>query len=81
MSMDGNKLMQQVGTIFGGLMTFFYLGIGSYLIFSPNLYYIDKAMRVILGSSCIFYGLYRAYRTYVKVVEVFFSDDDDEDKD
>ena len=80
MKMNTNRLMQQVGTIFGGLMTFFYLGIGSYLIFSPNLYYIDKAMRVILGSVCIFYGLYRAYRTYLKVVEVFFTDDEDEDE-
>ena len=73
--MNSNRLMQQVGTIMGGLMTFFYLGLGSYLIFSPNLIYVDKAMRVILGSTCIFYGLYRAYRTYVKVVEVFFTDE------
>jgi hypothetical protein len=78
--MNGNRLMKQVSTIFGGFMTFFFLGFGLYFIFSPNLYYVDKAMRVIMGSTCIFYGLYRAYRTYVKVVEVFFRDDNDENE-
>jgi cytochrome c biogenesis protein CcdA len=76
--MNENRLMQQVGTIFGGLMTFVWLGIGLYFIFSPNLYYVDKPLRVILGSACVFYGLYRLYRTYVKVIEVFFTDEDDE---
>jgi hypothetical protein len=30
-----------------------------------------------MGSTFIFYGLYRAYRAYVKIVEAFFSKDKD----
>jgi hypothetical protein len=75
--MDGNRLMQQVTAIFSVFMVFFYLGIGIVFIFYSNLSYLDKAVRVIMGSAFIFYGLYRAYRTYVKIVEVFFTKDDD----
>jgi len=67
--------MQQVTSIFSLFMVFFYLGIGSYLIFFADLSYLDKALRVIMGSTFIFYGLYRAYRSYVQIVEVFFSED------
>jgi len=58
-------------------MVFFYLGVGSYLLFTEKLSYLDKAVRVIMGSTFIFYGLYRAFRAYVKIVEVFFTDDKD----
>lgn len=75
--MDGNKLMQQVTAIFSIFMVLFYLGVGSYFVFYSDLSYIDKPVRVILGSAFLFYGLYRAYRTYVKIVEVFFTKDDD----
>jgi hypothetical protein len=57
-------------------MVFFYLGVGTFLIFYAGLSYLDKAVRVIMGSTFIFYGLYRAYRAYVKIVEVFFTKDD-----
>ena len=73
--MNGNRIMQQVTSIFSLFMVFFYLGIGSYLIFFADLSYLDKALRVIMGSTFIFYGLYRAYRSYVQIVEVFFSED------
>ena len=43
------------------------------------LSYLDKPVRVIMGSTFIFYGLYRAYRAYVKIVEVFFTKDEDEE--
>ncbi|MBA4321536.1 MAG: hypothetical protein C0408_01840 [Odoribacter sp.] len=76
--MNENRLMQQIGTIFGAFMTLFYLGVGFYLVLSPNLDYVDKFLRVLVGSTFILYGLYRAYRTYVKVVEVFFTGDNDE---
>ena len=65
-------------TLFGGLMAFFYGGLGLYIIMSPNMVYIDKILRVIFGSTLIFYGLYRLYRTYVRVIEVFFTDDETE---
>lgn len=76
--MDGNKLMQQVTTIFSTFMVFFYIGVGFLLIFYTKLNYVDKAVRVIMGTTFIFYGLYRAYRTYVKIKEVFFTDEKDE---
>ena len=77
--MDGNRLMQQVTAIFSTFMVIFYLGVGLLLIFYPNLSYVDKALRVIIGSTFIFYGLYRAYRAYVKIVEVFFTKDKDDE--
>jgi hypothetical protein len=76
--MNENRLMQQIGTIFGVFMTFFYLGVGLYLVLSPNLYYVDKVLRNLMGFTFVFYGIYRAYRTYQKIVEVFFSHDQNE---
>jgi hypothetical protein len=77
--MDGNRIIQQVTAIFSIFMVLFYLGVGIYLVFFANLIYVDKALRVIMGSTMIFYGSYRAYRTYVKIVEVFFTDDKNEE--
>lgn len=70
--------MQQVTAIFSTFMVIFYLGVGCYLVFFFNLSYLDKPVRVIMGSTFIFYGLYRAYRSYVKIVEVFFTKDEDD---
>lgn len=75
--MDGNRLMQQVIAIFSIFMVFFYLGVGWYFVFYSDLSYIDKPVRVILGSAFIFYGLYRAYRTYVNIAKAFFTKGDD----
>jgi hypothetical protein len=77
--MNGNRMMEQVTAIFSTFMVLFYLGAGCFFIFYSNFSYIDKPVRVIVGSSFIFYGLYRAYRAYVKIVEVFFTKDEDED--
>ena len=77
--MNENRLMQQVTAIFSIFMVFFYLGVGIYLIFFSDLSYLDKSVRVIMGSTFIFYGLYRAYRAYVKIVEVFFTKDKDDE--
>ena len=82
--MNGNRLMQQVTAIFSTFMVFFYLGIGIYLAFFFEHSYVDKPVRVIMGSTFMFYGLYRAYRAYVKIVEVFFTrgnDEEDKEKD
>ncbi len=75
--MNGNRLTQQVTAIFSIFMVLVYLGFGWYFIFYSDLSYLDKPVRVIMGSTFIFYGLYRAYRTYVKIVEVFFKKDGD----
>ncbi len=72
--------MRQMGAIFSAFMVFFYLGIGIYLIFffDTRLTTLQKPVLVIFGSVCIFYGLYRAYATYVNIVNLFFKPDDDE---
>jgi hypothetical protein len=77
--MNGDRLMQQVTSIFSVFMVLFYLGVGWYFVFYSNLSYLDKSIRVIMGSTFMFYGLYRAYRTYVKIVEVFFTKDEDDE--
>jgi hypothetical protein len=77
--MNENRLMQQIGAIFGVFMTFFYLGVGLYLLLSPNLYYVDKVLRTLMGATFVFYGTYRAYRTYQKIIEVFFRHDKNEE--
>jgi uncharacterized membrane protein (DUF373 family) len=71
--------MQQVTAIFSIFMVFFYLGVGVFFIFYSNFSYIDKPVRVIVGSTFIFYGLYRAFSTYVKIVKVFFTKDNDDE--
>ena len=71
--------MQQVIAIFSVFMVFFYLGVGWYLIFRFDLSNLDKAVRVIVGSTFMFYGLYRAFRTYGKIVEVFFTKDENDE--
>jgi len=71
--------MQQVTSIFSVFMVVFYLGVGWFLVFRSDLSYLDKPVRVIVGSAFIFYGVYRAFRTYVKIVEVFFTKDKDEE--
>ena len=73
--MNENKLMQQVMAIFSLFMVFFYLGVGIYLIYFTNLSYLDKAVRMIMGWTFILYGIFRAYRAYVKIIEVFFTED------
>ena len=76
--MKENRLMSQVTAIFSLFMVFFYLGVGCYLVFFSNLRY-DKSLLVIFGSAFIFYGLYRAFRAYIKIVEVFFTEEKDEE--
>jgi hypothetical protein len=77
--MDGNRILQQITAIFSIFMVYFYLGVGIYLIFYADLIYLDKALRIIMGSTFLFYGSYRAFRAYIKIIEVFFTKDDDDD--
>ncbi len=77
--MNDNRTLEQITAIFSLLMVIFYLGIGVYLVFFFNLGNLDKPIRVIVGSSFILYGLYRAFRTYFKIVELFFTKNKDED--
>jgi cytochrome c biogenesis protein CcdA len=77
--MNENRLMQQITAIFSVFMVFFYLGVGIYFIFYFNNTTIDKPVRVILGSTFVLYGVYRAARSYSKIREVFFTKKDDRD--
>jgi Na+/phosphate symporter len=75
--MNENRLMKQVTAIFSIFMVIFYLGVGVFFIFFSDRSYLDKPVRVIMGSTLIFYGLFRAYRAYLKIVEAFFKRDKD----
>ena len=74
--MGENKIMEQVTAIFTSFMVLLYLGVGIFLIFYSDFSYLDKALRNIMGFTFLFYGIYRAYRAYVKIVELFFTKDD-----
>jgi hypothetical protein len=71
--MNENRLMQQVTAIFSVFMVFFYLGVGIFFVFYSDKSMIDKPVRVILGSAFIFYGIYRAYRAYMNIMDAFFT--------
>jgi hypothetical protein len=77
--MNENRIMQQISAIFSVFMVVFYIGVGYLFIFYFDQYFLDKPVRVIIGSSFIFYGIYRAFRSYVQIRSIFFSKDRDTD--
>jgi hypothetical protein len=77
--MKENNLLKQITAIFSIFMVFFYFGVGIYFIFFIKWSYLDRAVFVIMGSSFLFYGIYRAYRAYVSIREVFFPKNDEDD--
>lgn len=77
--MNENKIMQQISAIFSVFMVIFYIGVGCFFIIYFDNNYLDKALRVIMGSTFIFYGLYRAFRAYVQIRKLFFSSDQDDE--
>ena len=77
--MNENRIMQQISAIFSVFMVLFYIGIGFYLIFYFKSTFIDRAVIVIIGSTFFFYGLYRAFRSYVQIRKVFFSSENVDD--
>jgi hypothetical protein len=78
--MNESRIMQQMTAIFSVFMVFFYIGVGVFFIFYSDRSTIDKPVRIILGSTFVFYGLYRAFRAYIKIVEAFFKKDKNRDK-
>jgi hypothetical protein len=70
--MDGRRLYDQVMTIFGTAMVFFYLGLGYILLFTSLFSYVDIALRTILSIPLLIYGLYRAVTSFRKIKENFF---------
>jgi hypothetical protein len=85
--MNGRRLMEQVYAIFGAFMTIFYIGIGLFFAFFSNVYfsrfYIQawdyKFLFRFIGIAFTLYGAYRAFRSYQKIKEVFFTPDQDEE--
>jgi hypothetical protein len=77
--MNERRLMDQIGVIFGAFMTIFYIAVGLYLAFFSNLYWMDKFLLRLLGITFALYGVYRAFRTYQKIREVFFSGNNNEE--
>jgi len=75
--MNSNKILQQFHSVFGIFMVVFYIGVGIFLLFFAKMFTIDKAIRVIIGSTFIFYGTYRIYVTYKQIKEAFFTKDGD----
>jgi len=76
--MNSNRFYTQFMIFFGAIMTLFYLGIGSFFIFSSNLSHIDNFVRYLVGGTFIFYGIYRLYRTAISIKGEFFTKYDDE---
>ncbi len=74
--MNESRLMRQITAIFSIFLVILYLGAGVYFIFYSDRSYLDKPVRVIAGVAFLFYGLYRAYRTVVSIIEVFFTKND-----
>lgn len=51
--------------IVGGVMTLFYLSLGSAILFIPTfLQKIPDQFRTVFGTLLIVYGLYRGWRIY-----------------
>lgn len=76
--MSMNNWYSQFMIMFGVIMTLFYVGVGLYFIFSTNLAHIDSFIRYLVGGVFIFYGIYRAFRVFEKVKEVFFTNNEKE---
>lgn len=77
--MNSNRMLQQFHAMFGIFMVMFYLGVGIFLLFFAKMFNIDQPIKVIVGSTFIFYGLYRITVTYKQIKEAFFSRKDEEE--
>lgn len=72
------KMYDKVFAIFGTVMVFFYFGLALFLL-TTSLFDIDKALRIILAIPLFIYALYRAFVSYEKIKESFFTRDDQND--
>jgi hypothetical protein len=82
--MKERKLMDQFGVIFAVFISIFYIGFGLYFAFFINMYWINQNLNYkllfrLIGFAFTLYGVYRAFRTYLKFKEVFFSSNKDEE--
>jgi len=78
--MNNNKILQQFHAMFGVFMVAFYIGIGLFMLFyAKKFFVIDKAMRVIMGSTFLFFGVYRIFVSIQQIRDAFFSTNKDEE--
>jgi hypothetical protein len=79
--MKENKLKEQLMAMFDIFMTLFYLGAGSYFLLAKKLSLTPdptygRFFLILVGSMFIINGIYRGYKTYLKIVELFFTRDE-----
>jgi hypothetical protein len=77
--MRESRIMQQVTAIFSLFMVVFYIGVGLLFYFYDGIN-VDKPLRVIIGSTFLLYGVFRAFRAYSAILNAFFAGDEDDDK-
>jgi len=70
--MSSRRVYDQVMTIFGTAMVFFYLGLSYVLLFSSMLNHVNIALRTIFAVPFLLYGVYRAFGSYYRIKENFF---------
>jgi len=70
--MSSRRVYDQVMTIFGTAMVFFYLGLAYILLFSTMFSYIDITLRTLFAVPFLLYGVYRAFGSFRKIKENFF---------
>lgn len=75
--MSSRRLYDQVMTIFGTAMVFFYLGLAYILFFSTIFSHIDIALRAIFAFPLFLYGVYRAVGSFRRIKENFFDSHED----
>jgi len=75
--MYSRRLYDQVMTIFGTAMVFFYLGLAYMLIFSDIFSHVDITLRSIFAFPFFLYGAYRAVGSFRKIKENFFEKDEE----
>jgi uncharacterized membrane protein len=79
--MNGGRIGQQFHALFGIFMVVFYIGMGIFILFfSQNMFKIDKAIRVMMGSTFMFYGIYRIFVSVKLIREAFFRKEIDEEE-
>jgi hypothetical protein len=78
--MNSNKLLQQITAMFGIFMVAFYIGVGVFMLFYARKWFvIDKAICVIMGSTFLFFGVYRIFVSINQVRKAFFTREEDEE--
>ena len=77
--MNSNKMLQQFLAMFGIFMVMFYIGVGIALLFFLKMFNIDHALRGIIGSTFLLYGIYRMTVTYKQIKKAFFTKENEEE--